>query len=323
MERKYDFESISTKYTFDARQVEKVCRISDFLQDVSNIPFLRRHLCLYGGTALTFVYSDNIPRLSIDVDFNYRHFGAEDWGIVREEIDKSIKEVLYAQRYEEKDLAIQSSYPLCRFIVRYTNSIGLPDSFNIEIGYMRRFPVLTRDSIRNFKHIGNGQRFLIKTPRPMEIFSNKWCTMLYRSSSRDLFDMYIISKQDLDFEMFRKCAIIDSLMRSIDEQGHVKHKLYEVDSELIIDSIPIDSGLRNLLHQRNDYDYDLIRKNVKNLSKKILKTLTSEEKMAIDIFYEKRIFRRDLIESNKKIFHKSLDKHPSILRTLDLLRTKK
>ena len=114
MKRRYEYEELGRLYGLDPRQVEKVCRISDLLEDLSNVPFLHERLCLYGGTALNFIFFDEIQLLSVDVDFNYRHLGGGDWGEVRNEIDDRIKRILYAQGYEESDLAINASYPLTR-----------------------------------------------------------------------------------------------------------------------------------------------------------------------------------------------------------------
>ena len=63
MKRDYDLDELARMHGFDVRQVEKVCRISDVLEDVSAIKFLRDRLSLYGGTALTFIYSEKIFRL--------------------------------------------------------------------------------------------------------------------------------------------------------------------------------------------------------------------------------------------------------------------
>ena len=53
-----------------------------------------------------------------------------------------------------------------------------------------------------------------------ELFANKWCTLLYRGTPIDLFDVYQISETKTDLEVFRKCSIVDSLMRG-------KPKLHE------------------------------------------------------------------------------------------------
>jgi len=142
LKRKYDIEALARSYGFDTRLMEKVCRISDILEDLSAIRFLRDHLSLYGGTALVFIYYKEIDRLSIDIDFNYRHLGKKDWEKVRNEIDQRIKVLLSRQEYEQDDIYINPSHPLVRFHVHYRSIQGLKDSFKIEIGYMRRYPIL-------------------------------------------------------------------------------------------------------------------------------------------------------------------------------------
>jgi len=142
LKKSYDFETLARTHGFNVREIEKVCRISDLLEDLSAIKFLSDRLSLYGGTALTFIYSPEILRLSVDLDLNYRHFNEKDWGEVRDEIDKRIKDILYRQGYKKSDIAINSSYPLARFTIKYLNTLGDQDSFKIETGYMRRTPNL-------------------------------------------------------------------------------------------------------------------------------------------------------------------------------------
>jgi len=79
----YDFSELAAKYGFNIREVEKTCRVADVLKDISNIGFLTTRLSLYGGTALNVIYTSRTLRLSVDLDFNYRHKGTKDWGQVR------------------------------------------------------------------------------------------------------------------------------------------------------------------------------------------------------------------------------------------------
>jgi len=286
--------------------MEKVCRISDLLEDISAVKFLRDRLSLYGGTALTFIYFKEILRLSIDLDLNYRHLDLEDWGEVRNEVDARIKDLLYRQGYRKSDIAISPSYPLARFTVRYTNTLGLKDNFKIETGYMRRYPILKTDSLAAFKHIGTQETFPIKTPIKEELFANKWCALLYRKTSRDLFDVYQIAKMSIDLDVFRKCAIIDSLMRG-------KPKLYEVSIEETLNKIPIDSSLRNLLQAEkfSEFDFREMTERTINFSKEVIANLTRNEIKAIDQFFELRTFKPKLIDK-KGIIHEKIREHPAI-----------
>lgn len=302
MKRRYDFESLARRYGFNVRDVEKVCRISDVLEDVSAVRFLRHRLSLYGGTALTFIYSKEILRLSIDLDLNYRHLDEKDWGEVRSKIDERIKELLDRQGYQRADVAISPTYPLARITIQYNSSQGLRDNFKVEIGYMRRIPILKEDTLADFRHIGTQETFPIKTPKREELFANKWCALLYRKTPRDLFDVYQIASMELNPTIFRKCAVVDSLMRG-------KPKLYQIDIEKAINRIPINSGLRNLLQTEkvSEFNFEDVRRQAITFSKHVIATLTKKEITAIDQFFKAKEFRPELIDE-EGVFHENLGK---------------
>jgi len=309
VKREYDFEALALQYGFNVREMEKVWRISDLLEDVSAVRFLSDHLSLYGGTALTFIYSPEILRLSTDLDFNYRHMDVTDWGQVRKEIDEKLKDLLYRQKYNKADIAINASYPLTRFTIKYMNTQGFEDNFKIEIGYMRRTPILKTDTLADFKHIGKQETFKTKTPIKEELFANKWSALLYRRTPRDLFDTYQITKMKFNREIFRKCSIIESLT-------HGKPKLSKINPKLIED-IPIDSSLRNLLQTEKlpEYDFAEITEQVTEFTKTQLTSLRISEIKAIDQFFDQKIFNPNLID-NTGLFHEKIADYPAALRTL-------
>lgn len=305
MRRDYDFEELERKMGFDPRQIEKACRISDLLEDISNVAFLRDRLSLYGGTALALIHLEEIQRLSIDLDFNYRHIDEADWGVVRDQIDDRIKRLLYAQGYGDEDLAVQASYPLGRITVRYENHLGQNDSFNIETGYMRRIPILPTDSLEKFRHIATGEELPVKTPQPEELYANKWCTLLYRGSSRDLFDVHRISKESFRRDTFRKCAVTDSLMRG-------RPRLHEIDVEELVESIPLDTALRNLLlRETSKYDFKPMGEDVKEFSQRMIHQLTADEKSVINRFYEKKEFNPEPMDA-EEVLNRNITDHPMI-----------
>ena len=251
MRRRYDIEALALQYGFNRKDIEKVCRISDLLEDISAIKFLSDRLSLYGGTAFTFIYSPEISRLSIDLDFNYRHKDAAHWKDVRFKIDDKLKDLLYRQGYSERDIAINEKGPLKRFHVSYVNDAGSKDKFKVEIAYQNRMPIMKSDTMADFKHIGTQETFKTTTPLKEELFANKWCTLLYRGTPRDLFDTHQIIKMNFNNETFRKCAIIDSL-------AHKKPKIYKTNLTKI-DQISIDSSLKNLLQTEKYLNYELLK----------------------------------------------------------------
>jgi len=193
--------------------------------------------------------------------------------------------------------------------VQYTNTLGSKDNFTIEIGYIRRYPILKTDNTAAFKHIGTQETFQVKTPIKEELFANKWCALLYRKSSRDLFDIYQITKMNMDPIVFRKCAIIDSLMRG-------KPKLHEINIEETINEIPIDSRLKNLLQTEklSKFDFKIVKQTIK-FTKSVIASLTKNEIEAIDKFFQFKTFKPNLID-RKGLFHEKIGEHPAILWAL-------
>ena len=289
---------------FHKFEIEKVCRISIMLEKMMDVPFLKDRLALIGGTAINFIYTEPLARLSVDLDFNYRHIDEDDWGDVRTRIDHTIKQILYTQGYVDADIKIDSSYPLGRMVVYYRNSAGKMDSFQIEIGYMRRFPLLRSDILADFNHICRNEKFKVKTPPKEELFANKWCTFLRRRSARDLYDVYTIVQQDFDVDVFRKCAVVESLLIG-------KPKLNEINVNSFPWALLLSDDLARMVNLENDIDYQAIKKDVLDFTQKVTSQLKENEIKMIEKYYTQSMLNPDLIDDDG-IFNKGLKDHPII-----------
>ena len=211
--------------------------------------------------------------------------------------------------YRASDLAIEASYPLGRITVGYTGGGGIRDSFKVEVGYMRRISVLKADVLSAFRHPAGGEGFRVLTPAREELFANKWCTMLYRGSSRDLFEVYRIAGLGVDLGVFRVCAVVDSLMRGLP-------MLHEVDVEKVVGGIPVDSGLRNLLHGGGEaLDVDEMRGRVLEFSRVVQSGLSEGQREAIRVFHLEKRFSQELVDRDG-VLNPEIRDHPSILRAL-------
>jgi len=304
----YNYRALQTRHPYDPAQIEKACRIGDTLTQISRIPFLLNRLSLYGGTALNFIHFPQPHRLSVDIDFNYRHQGEErDWGEIRRDIDDAYKQILYAQGYQPQDIRIDASYPLSRFTVSYTSHQGTRDSFKIETGYMRRIPILDKDARMSFRHLGSDTLHTVTTPQAEEIYANKLVTLLSRATPRDLYDVSIIGETGVDTTKLRKCAVLESLMS-------LPQPLTDVDPEKIIAGIRPDQGLRALLRTGQDLDTDALKTTVTRYSKEIIGSLTTNEKNLIHQFYTQKIFTPELL--GLKDINPMISSHPGILRAL-------
>ena len=309
----YDYRYLQSLYPYIPSQIEKVCRISDILARISQIPFLRERLSLYGGTALNFIHFSEIHRLSVDIDFNYRHQGEEtDWGEIRVMIDADLKQILSSQGYPDHDIKIDPSYPLSRFTIKYINHMDTDDTFKIETGYMRRIPVLTEDAYMSLRHIGTDALHTIKTPQTEEIYANKLVTLLARATPRDLYDVYRIAGTRVNQTRLRKITIIESLMS-------LQEPIIEIDVEKTLNIISLDDRLRTVLKTQEKLEITEIRKEAIAYTNQIIDSITNEEKQCINRFYtEKQFDPRPLKLEN---IHPEINAHPAITRALQQLES--
>jgi len=207
---------------FPAETVVRVTGLSDVLMAISGVEFLRDRLALYGGTALNLIHVRSLPRLSVDIDYNFRHIDDEDWGKVREHIDEGLKDVLQRLGYQNDDIAIQPRYNLTRFMTRKRTPNGLGPWLKVETGFMRRIPVLAEDTPLDFEHPVTGLKATVLTPKKEELFANKFCTMLSRPrpgeapSPRDVFDVATISRQEMDMGLFLDVVMVEGLLSELD-----------------------------------------------------------------------------------------------------------
>ncbi|MFN7096136.1 MAG: nucleotidyl transferase AbiEii/AbiGii toxin family protein [Gammaproteobacteria bacterium] len=56
---------------YRAENLEKVYRLLDLLNVMMQVPYLKERIALKGGTAINLFCTKQLPRLSVDLDFNY------------------------------------------------------------------------------------------------------------------------------------------------------------------------------------------------------------------------------------------------------------
>jgi predicted nucleotidyltransferase component of viral defense system len=282
---------------------EKIERICDILAQMNKLPLLKDHLSFHGGTALNFLYL-NTPRLSEDLDFNYRQMGERDWGEVRDDIDNETKRILYDLGYKKEDIKIQPIYNLCRFHIRYENSKGMKDSIKIETGYMRRIPILEDDTLREFIHPVTEQRIEIKTPIKEELFANKFCTMFSRESmsARDIYDVYSISSAEFDMSLFIDAVMIESIFMNTD--------IINFPTASLEDNIQ-PTQIQDLITVA--IDWESVHRNVKSFVETIQTELkTRDYPEFLTEFHSNHTINFDRL-TNKSKLNEGLQEHPILL----------
>ncbi len=283
---------------------EKIERLCDLLESIQESEFLAKRLSLYGGTALNFLYLDQ-PRLSEDIDFNYRHIDEEDWGEVRDKIDEDLKWIISSLGYEDEQLNINPKHNLCRFHINYISEKGIKNDIKIEIGYMRRYPDLKEDTFKSFDHLTKGRNIKVMTPQKEELFANKFATMVSRSKTylnpRDIFDVHSISEEEFNHRSFLELVAIETIMMDMQYSS-----LNEIEKRLREGKV---SGKIEHLVKEDIRFEDILPKAI-SFSEKIVDDLSSNElNSAIDHFY--RTGELDLKKFNTQL-HPQLSEHPQL-----------
>ena len=205
---------------------------------------------------------------------------------------------------------------MTRFDIHYLTKNKQKDSIKVEIGYMRRIPVFKNDINLKFNHFKTDELIELKTPLSEELFGNKFCTLLYRYkdeaavSSRDLYDVYTISKTTFDGGLFETAVVLDSLMRP-------EPRLYKKDIKRMVESVSIDNQLLNLIRNR------VVPKDLKQKSQDFVSKYVSISKEKyqniIDAFFDKHEFNPKLLKTYDQL-NPDISSHPSILWNLKLLK---
>ena len=120
---------------------EKVCRLTNILQFLSNDSYVAGKVALKGGTAINLTMM-NMPRLSVDIDLDYIGSISKNQMLVeKEEIRKIINRYMIANGYQLSSKS-KNYHALDSLVYDYVNSGGVKDNLKIEINYMLRCHIL-------------------------------------------------------------------------------------------------------------------------------------------------------------------------------------
>lgn len=295
---------------------EKIERLFDILNRIYSVSFLSKRLAFYGGTCLNFVHLERAPRLSLDLDFNFRDTGSGNWWEEREKVDDILKKIFSDLGYEQDDIRIQASYPLTRFEVWYETTSRGRDSVKVEIGYQRRIPILRNDLVLNWHDPFSDRYIEVLTPISEELCSNKVATLLFRYdypghfSGRDLFDVYTISQMDLDMELFMPSLVIDSLTRP-------ERRLDGIETDIHLKDARIEGNVEDLIF--DDISLNEISSEVNMFIRKFMDEVQKQWSPLIDDFFERQVFDPDEYIS-KGALNERIREHQGIMWSLERLR---
>ena len=201
--------------------IEKTMRLLELLKAINADEFLGANLTLKGGTAINIIHYSEIPRLSVDLDFDLaRNTLKEEMLQVKDEVSARIRELAASMGYFLSDP--RPNYAIHQTELYYRSATGNRDKIKLDINCLSRCHVyepVVRDARNPFLP---DDVFSVRMLSEYELFGAKLKALLERSSPRDIFDAYTLEQKGLyrvdeSVSLIRKCiAYYLSLSRGVD-----------------------------------------------------------------------------------------------------------
>ena len=297
-----EFEKIQKTTGFNPELLEKVYHLTRILNEIQEQPILKENLTLKGGTALNFIYL-KIPRLSIDLDFDYTgKITKEEMAQQRPQIEKEIKEIFSKLGYNIKDRG--SSYIISRQSLQYHTIRNTRDHIKIEINYLDRMPLWKREKKEFSSMFPDMPSFSVASYSIEELTAQKSIACLDRYESRDLCDLHMLSKQKMSIEQTQTFATIYFCMSANNNKPDIS-KVKDFDLK------KIQQELQQFIRNSEKLDPKLIRENTSIFLEKILKFNKKQQKF-VDAFFKENKILPKLVDIDDIKFKQ----HPALLHKL-------
>ena len=201
--------------------IEKTMRLLQLLKAINADEFLGANLTLKGGTAINIIHYSEIPRLSVDLDFDLaRNTLKEEMLQVKDEVSARIRELAASMGYFLSDP--RPNYSIHQTELYYHSATGNRDKIKLDINCLSRCHVyepVVRDARNPFLP---DDVFSVRMLSEYELFGAKLKALLERNTPRDIFDAYTLEQKGLyrddeSVSLIRKCiAYYLSLSRGVD-----------------------------------------------------------------------------------------------------------
>ena len=308
-------ENISKETGFIQSTLEKVERLIEILEWMNSDVKLNKLLALKGGTAINIAIF-NFPRLSVDIDLDLtENLVKEEMIKERENIHNLLINYLSANNYRINMKKSINVYALDSIVAEYVDIKGNADNIKIEINYMNRAHILDTKRIRVSTDVFKDKHLIIHCIHPIEIYAAKLCALLSRSTARDLYDVYTLSKYNLfdddEKRLLKQCFMLEYIAVS-----DYKLRDMKIDNIEKLKRQDIRTKLLPTLKDRNPRksNVDEMKKAVREYLKDIL-VVDNNIKEFYDKF-KKGIYEPELLFENKEIIER-IKEHPMIMWKLN------
>lgn len=301
---KNEIQLKSKAKNFNTNSYEKLLRLCEFLKHISNSKY-KTLLSLKGGTAIN-LWLLNLPRLSVDADFDFSLNCTKDEMLeLRKEIAKEINDYMLLEGYTLSGRS-KTVHSLDSFVYSYRTLSGSNDMLKLEINYSDRVHALdtiSKDMIADLNNIR------INRLNDSELIGSKFNALLLRTTPRDVYDAYNLFKTYKIDNLIKKIALFYISISAeipIDFDSILDTFIKEVK---ILDYNRLRESLLPLLHKGEKLDIEEMKEFVINNMTKLF-TLNDNEKLFISKFNE-GIFEEKLLFEEYKV--NDLTSHPMVI----------
>lgn len=304
---KNDIAQLALRTNFLRDNLEKVLRLVDVLQFLTNNPKLNNRLILKGGTAINLTVF-NMPRLSVDIDLDFHsNCTVEEMLFNRSEINRELLSYMDSQGYHQSS-DTKNPHSLDSWVFFYQNAAGNRDNIKIEINYSMRQhvfePCLRQVTIDLFTKTD------VKTLHPLELFGSKIKALIERHTCRDLYDIFNLLHseliKDFNISLLRKIVVFYLTVGGLS----TPRKKYDFEGIKNISFSQIRATLLPMLRKGDKFNYETAKIEVLQFLMELM-MLTKSENAFIDAFMQKKYLPELLFNENDII--ERIRNHPMAL----------
>lgn len=191
-------DRLAAATAFRPDTLEKVLRLERLLNQIRRHPFLGERLALKGGTALNLFFGGAVPRLSVDLDFNYVGVVGRD-EMLREkpEVERALGLIAEGERYRlqwgRQEHAGRKIY------LWYRSALGTDDHIELDVNFLHRLPLVPVGEREGWTPDPDYPcRALVIGPE--ETLAGKVLALLDRSAPRDVYDVAAVGGGRLPYD---------------------------------------------------------------------------------------------------------------------------
>lgn len=302
-----DFEKIQRDTGFDLSLLEKSYHLTRILHAIHTTEELSNRLTLKGGTALAFLYL-GLPRLSIDIDFNYTGtLDRERMMTERLSLENAITSLGERLGYRVKMQG--SSYILSRHTLRYSTLKLTQDHVRIEVNYLDRLPIgriVYKEYTTLFPDLPS---FPVRTYSLEELSAQKVKACIERTEPRDIYDLSCLADQHLSLEIVRRFMVVYYCMIDPDKRRDVLRLVKAFDVQ------KLQQELGQFVRARMLPSPDIILSKAEKFLRAVL-SFSIEEQRFITTFFDEGSVEPGLLFEEKI----DLAQHPVLLFQLEKIK---